>query len=90
MLLSPVAQGAAAAETERTMSHDPKQRADLGRWNEMATRELRGKSPEDLVWTTPEGLRVKSLYTAADLEALEWTDTLPGAEPFLRGPHATM
>ena len=44
MVLDPVAQGAAAAETERTMSHDPKQRADLGRWNEMATRELRGKS----------------------------------------------
>jgi methylmalonyl-CoA mutase cobalamin-binding domain/chain len=72
------------------MKPDPKQRADLDRWSELAQRELRGESPDGLVWTTPDGLRIKPFYSAADLEALEWTDTLPGAPPFLRGPRATM
>ena len=38
-----------------------------------------------MITDTPEAAR-----DTADLEALEWTDTLPGAEPFLRGPRATM
>jgi methylmalonyl-CoA mutase len=64
--------------------------ADLAAWRELAREELGGKDPEELAWTTPEGLRVRPLYTAADLEALEGTDTIPGAPPFLRGPRATM
>ncbi|MBB5205573.1 methylmalonyl-CoA mutase [Inhella inkyongensis] len=43
-----------------------------------------------LDWVTPEGIRVKPLYTAADLQGLAHTDTLPGFEPYLRGPQATM
>jgi methylmalonyl-CoA mutase len=43
-----------------------------------------------LLWETPEGISVKPLYTAADLEDLEFTDSLPGLWPFLRGPRATM
>ena len=39
---------------------------------------------------TPEGIPVKPLYTAADLEELENVDTLPGFAPFMRGPRATM
>ncbi len=65
-------------------------RADPDAWRELAREELGGRDPEELVWTTPEGLRVRPLYTAADLEALEWTDTIPGAPPFLRGPRASM
>jgi methylmalonyl-CoA mutase len=64
--------------------------ADLSRWHEIAERELRGRSPDELVWQTPEGLPVKPLYTAADLEGLEHLDTIPGAWPFVRGPRATM
>ena len=59
-------------------------------WRELAKRELRGKDPEALAWETPEGIRIKPLYTAADLEKLEHLDTLPGAFPFVRGPRATM
>jgi len=65
-------------------------RADLDKWKELAAKELRGTSPDELVWTSPDGIRIKALYTAADLEKLECTDTLPGAFPFLRGPRATM
>ncbi|MCE2392734.1 MAG: methylmalonyl-CoA mutase [Proteobacteria bacterium] len=74
------------------MAHesDPRAAADLEAWRELAARELRGRDPETLVWETPEGISVKPLYTAADLEELEYLDTLPGAFPFLRGPRATM
>jgi methylmalonyl-CoA mutase len=59
-------------------------------WRDLAAKELRGADPETLVWRTPEGLPVKPLYTAADLEALEAVDGLPGFEPFVRGVRATM
>lgn len=63
---------------------------DQKQWEEAAAKELRGRDLEELVWTSPDGLRVKPLYTAADLESLEHTSTLPGFFPFLRGPRATM
>jgi methylmalonyl-CoA mutase len=63
---------------------------DLGRWRELAKKELGGKDPEELARVTPDGLRIRPLYTAADLEGLALTDTLPGLFPFLRGPRATM
>ena len=62
----------------------------LDRWQEIAQKELRGESAEGLRWRSPEGIEIKPLYTAADLEDLEWTDTLPGLRPFIRGPRATM
>jgi methylmalonyl-CoA mutase len=65
-------------------------KSEVEQWNELATKELRGRSLDDLVQTTPDGLEIKPLYTAADLEGLEHVDTLPGMFPFLRGPRATM
>jgi methylmalonyl-CoA mutase len=60
-------------------------------WKKLAEKELGGKPPEEaLAWETPEGIRVKPLYTAADLEALELEGQMPGFPPFLRGPRATM
>ena len=72
------------------MSTDPKRAADIDRWRQLAEQDLRGGSPDDLVWETPDGLRIKPLYTAADLEDLAFTDSLPGEAPFVRGPRATM
>ena len=66
------------------------EKADLARWTELAAKELRGKNPSELRWTSPDGIEVKPLYTAADLEGLEHVNSLPGAAPFLRGPRATM
>ncbi|MBL6932613.1 MAG: methylmalonyl-CoA mutase, partial [Rhodospirillales bacterium] len=63
---------------------------NLDTWREAATKELKGKSPDDLNWRTPEGIDVKALYTADDLEGLENVNTLPGFAPFMRGPRATM
>jgi len=63
---------------------------DTDQWRELAAKELKGADPETLTWETPEGIDVKSLYTAEDLEGLEVVGGLPGIEPFVRGPRATM
>ena len=63
---------------------------DLKTWAAQAERELRGQTADSLNRNTLEGIALKPLYTAADLERLEFTDTLPGCFPFLRGPRATM
>ncbi|HEY5641654.1 MAG TPA: methylmalonyl-CoA mutase [Woeseiaceae bacterium] len=63
---------------------------DLDDWHELASRECRGKSPDDLVTDTPEGVAVKPLYTAADLAGLDHLGSLPGFAPYVRGPRATM
>jgi len=59
-------------------------------WAKLAQKELKDRPLERLDWLTPEGIRVKPLYTAADLENLETLGTMPGFAPFLRGPKATM
>ncbi len=41
-------------------------------------------------WTTPEGIDVNALYTAADTEGLDFLSTYPGLAPFLHGPYPTM
>ncbi len=64
--------------------------ATLEQWLRAAARSAPGGDVAALNWTTPEGLVVKPLYTAADTAALPHTDTLPGFEPFVRGPQATM
>ena len=62
--------------------------AQLGAWEKAAGKSAPGGDPTRLAWTTPEGLVVKPLYTAADLVGLPYTDTLPGFAPFIRGPQA--
>ncbi len=60
----------------------------LERWKSLARQETTGAAR--LERATPEGITVKALYTRADLDGLEHTDTLPGLEPFVRGPRASM
>ncbi|MDO9093262.1 MAG: methylmalonyl-CoA mutase [Rubrivivax sp.] len=67
--------------------------ASLDLWARAAAKSAPGGDLAALNWTTPEGIVVKPLYTAADTAALPQpalTDTLPGFEPFIRGPQATM
>jgi methylmalonyl-CoA mutase len=59
-------------------------------WEKLAARELRDRPVSSLDWTTPEGIVVKPIYTAEDLEGLEVVGSLPGFPPFTRGPKATM
>ena len=64
--------------------------ADLEAWAKSAAKSAPGGDVSALNWITPDGISVKPLYTAADLKGLKYTDTLPGFEPYLRGPQATM
>jgi methylmalonyl-CoA mutase len=66
------------------------QQSDLDAWTKAAVRQAPEGRIENLNWITPEGLTVKPLYTKADAEGLPYTDTLPGFEPFVRGPQPTM
>jgi len=54
-------------------------------WARLAAKETKGR---DLDWHTPEGITVKPLYTAADIDGID--PGLPGFAPFTRGVKATM
>jgi methylmalonyl-CoA mutase len=43
-----------------------------------------------IAWQTPEGIAVKTVYTAADIARLDFLDGFPGIAPYLRGPYSTM
>ncbi len=58
-------------------------------WEE-AVEAATGVEPGKLVWSTPEGIDVAPLYSAADVADLDFLDTFPGLPPFLRGPYPTM
>ncbi|MEK8048997.1 methylmalonyl-CoA mutase [Ideonella sp. DXS22W] len=64
--------------------------ASLEQWQKAAAKSAPGGDVGTLNWVTPEGITVKPLYTAADTANLPFTNTLPGFEPFIRGPQATM
>jgi methylmalonyl-CoA mutase len=64
-------------------------------WAALATAELNGRPLAGLDWTTPEGIRIKPLYTEEDLAAIAAEGfaanrAMPGFPPYLRGPRATM
>jgi methylmalonyl-CoA mutase len=64
--------------------------AQLEDWMRAAQKSAPGGNVEALNWKTPDGISVKPLYTAEDTAGLPYANTLPGFEPFLRGPQATM
>ncbi|RDH12137.1 methylmalonyl-CoA mutase [Tsukamurella pulmonis] len=59
-----------------------------------ASAQAYAYTPDQLTWTTPEGIDVKPVYTRADRDAVAEAgypvDSYPGAVPFLRGPYPTM
>ena len=63
---------------------------NLDAWEKAAAKQSPGGDVNNLGWHTPDGLLVKPLYTKQDVEGLPTADTLPGFEPFLRGPQPTM
>ncbi len=77
----------ASSGTAFASSADPAARTA---WEKAAAKSAPGGDLVSLNWTTPEGIVVKPLYTAADLDGIAHADTLPGFAPYLRGPQATM
>ncbi|MBR6066188.1 MAG: methylmalonyl-CoA mutase [Bacteroidales bacterium] len=52
--------------------------------------ECCGNSSDQSLWTTPEQISVKGIYTADDLAGMEHLNYAAGVPPFLRGPYSTM
>jgi methylmalonyl-CoA mutase len=63
---------------------------DLDAWKKSAQKSAPNGDVDKLGWQTPDGIHLKALYTAQDTESLQYTHSLPGFEPFVRGPQATM
>ncbi len=59
-------------------------------WINSAEKELKEKKLEELSWETPEGIKVKPLYTEDDIKQLNHHIGFPGLPPYTRGPRATM
>ena len=59
------------------------------RWRSEAAA-IAGGEPGDLSVSTPEGIDMALLSTAADTDELGFLDSLPGIAPFVRGPYPTM
>jgi methylmalonyl-CoA mutase len=77
------------------MSHNPAsdpefKPASIAQWAQAAAKSAPGGDVDALNWQTPDGISVKPLYTAEDVKDLPYTNTMPGFEPFIRGPQATM
>ncbi len=72
------------------MTNNNNKKPSLTDWQQLAQKELRGKPLSSLDRATYEGITTKPLYTSADLKDMEQQHSLPGFEPFLRGPRATM
>ena len=64
--------------------------SSLEDWRKAATKSVKNGDLSTLNWLTPDGIAVKPLYTAEDVQNLPYANTLPGFEPFIRGPQATM
>ncbi len=77
-----------SSEHPSFIDHEKKMAA----WEKIAAKQATKQKGEreDLLYHTAEGITVKPLYTQADLEKLPNINSLPGFEPYLRGPQATM
>ncbi|MGB1219542.1 MAG: methylmalonyl-CoA mutase [Flavobacteriales bacterium] len=51
---------------------------------------LNSKSSSEPIWTSPEGIDIKSVYQKEDENELEHLDFVAGLAPNLRGPYSTM
>jgi methylmalonyl-CoA mutase len=69
--------------------HPPDGIVGLDAWIAAAGRSL-GRDVRTLGWQAADDILVKPLYTAQDLHGLPHVDSLPGFEPYVRGPQATM
>jgi methylmalonyl-CoA mutase len=59
-------------------------------WRRETATDASFATGADAVWETPEGIAVRPLYSAADLDGLDFLGTFPGVAPYLRGPYPTM
>ncbi len=59
-------------------------------WKTLAQKELRARELSELTKKTTAGLTIKPLYTSDDLKDADHLGSMPGFNPYTRGPRATM
>lgn len=69
---------------------EPTNKAALDAWQKQVEKDLKNQTIDKLTRQTPEGIPLKPLYTAADLNEIKFKETLPGFAPYTRGPRASM
>ena len=79
-----------SSPSAKSNSWPDSRKAELTDWEKAAQKSAPNGNTAALGWNTPDGIHLKALYTAADSAALPYANTLPGFEPFVRGPQATM
>ena len=79
-----------SASSAKPNSWPDSKKVELSDWEKAAQKSALNGNTDALGWNTPDGIHLKALYTAADSAALPYANTLPGFEPFVRGPQATM
>ena len=62
----------------------------VAEWQRLAQTTMKNRELSDIHWTSPDGIILKTLYTAEDSAPLPHQDTVPGISPFIRGPYPTM
>lgn len=73
-----------------TDTNESEKKYTLEEWKALATKQMKGLTPEEMEWHTPEGVPIKVLYTQEDVKDLKYANTMPGFAPYVRGPQATM
>lgn len=76
--------------SEKKTEHVAFKQATMQDWEKSTARFAPEGDVSHYNWITPDGITVKPVYTAEDIKDLPYTNTLPGFEPFVRGPQATM
>jgi methylmalonyl-CoA mutase len=64
--------------------------ATPAQWRARFETETAPKSLDQCAQQTLEGIEVRPLYTAADLQDCEHLDSMPGFAPYVRGPYGSM
>lgn len=58
-------------------------------WKKLATKQMKGKDPDNLIWKTYENINLKPIYFNEDRNH-DSKNEMPGKFPFTRGPYPTM
>src|SRR6202161_3353045 len=80
------------AGTSPAMTNEAASMSRIPNFANIAFEKARGAEPAGNTepWLTPEGILVKSGYSEANLEGIDFLETWPGIAPYLRGPYPTM
>ncbi|MBF0444538.1 MAG: methylmalonyl-CoA mutase [Magnetococcales bacterium] len=62
----------------------------VAEWRQLAQAAMKNKDLSAIYWNSPDGIEIKTLYTAQDSATLPHKDTFPGISPYIRGPYPTM